>query len=236
MTAPEDIVVAESFHEGLIAERLSLVNGTKGPPITPGSLDCMQPPTRSNPAVKTLLGTANLVFWQVFISASGGSSLRRACRLFSCPGHCRWSHWPRSCSSAGWRRHSASGRSAAWILRWFSADNCERPSRNRQRSRNHSVEGERACLGRSGWPPRQPLLQAWDRVRRLVTRRALESTGEGAGRQRAGRARSKCSTAWIRLSASGAQATQPGELWLRHPEGMREISRGLSAAIPPETG
>src|SRR5438034_3502149 len=67
-------------------------------------------------------------------------------------------------------------------------------------SRNHSVERERARLGRGGWRSRQPLLQAWDRVHRLVTRLALVPTGEAAGRQRPGRARSPFSTAWIRLS------------------------------------
>ena len=67
-------------------------------------------------------------------------------------------------------------------------------------SRNDSVEGERARRERSGWRPRQPPLQARDWVHRLVTRRALVPTGEGAGRQRPGRARSPLSTAWTRLS------------------------------------
>ena len=65
-------------------------------------------------------------------------------------------------------------------------------------SRNDSVEGERARRERSGWRPRQPPLQARDWVHRLVTRRASVPTGEGAGRQRPGRARSPLSTASFR--------------------------------------
>src|SRR5436190_19270145 len=45
----------------------------------------------------------------------------------------------------------------------------------------HSIEGERARLGRSGWRPRQPLFQAWDWVH-LVARRALVPTPQLNGR------------------------------------------------------
>src|SRR5436190_18820687 len=53
---------------------------------------------------------------------------------------------------------------------------------------------------RARWlAPSPATLQACIPVHRLVTRHASVPTGEGAGRQRPGRARSPFSTAWIRL-------------------------------------
>ncbi len=64
-----------------------------------------------------------------------------------------------------------------------------------------SCLGERARLGRSGWRPRQPLLQTWHRVQCLVTGNAAVPTGEGAGWRRPGACalpNSYCmDTAWL---------------------------------------